>query len=156
MCCRTLNVRLTKARRSKSSGPGTVRPTTTGTRSPRMEVIVMSNSSLVNYTKLSPNHSGKRTHAIDRITPHCVVGQCSVENAGQCLCPYVPSGILQLWHRRRRACAAVCRRGQPSWCTSSNATDQRAVTIECASDTTAPYAFKDVVYQKLITLCVDI
>ena len=46
--------------------------------------------------------------------------------------------------------------GNRSWCTSSNANDQRAVTIECASDTTAPYAFKDVVYQKLITLCVDI
>ena len=43
-----------------------------------------------------------------------------------------------------------------SWCSSSSANDQRAVTIECASDTTEPYAFKDVVYQKLITLCVDI
>ena len=43
-----------------------------------------------------------------------------------------------------------------SWCSSSNANDQRAITIECASDTTEPYAFKDVVYQKLITLCVDI
>ena len=29
-------------------------------------------------------------------------------------------------------------------------------TTECASDTTEPYAFNDVVYQKLITLCVDI
>ena len=36
-----------------------------------------------------------------------------------------------------------------SWCSSSNANDQRAVTIECASDTTEPYAFKDVVYQTL-------
>lgn len=43
-----------------------------------------------------------------------------------------------------------------SWCSSSNANDQRAVTIECASDTTHPYAFKDVVYNKLIELCVDI
>lgn len=43
-----------------------------------------------------------------------------------------------------------------SWCSSSNANDQRAVTIECASDATTPYAFKDVVYQKLITLCIDI
>ena len=43
-----------------------------------------------------------------------------------------------------------------SWCSSSNANDQRAVTIECASDTSEPYAFRDVVYQKLITLCVDI
>ena len=42
----------------------------------------MSNSKLVNYKKLSPNHSGKRTHKIDRITPHCVVGQCSVETLG--------------------------------------------------------------------------
>lgn len=32
------------------------------------------NSPLVVYTKLSPNHSGQRTHLIDRITPHCVVG----------------------------------------------------------------------------------
>ena len=34
------------------------------------------NSGLVAYKKLSPNHSGLRTHSIDRITPHCVVGQC--------------------------------------------------------------------------------
>ena len=30
------------------------------------------------------------------------------------------------------------------------------MTIECASDSTEPYAFKDVVYQTLIKLCVDI
>ena len=42
----------------------------------------MSNSNLVDYVKLSPNHSGQRTMAIDRITPHCVVGQTSVENMG--------------------------------------------------------------------------
>ena len=45
----------------------------------------MSNSKLVNYTKLSPNHSGARTHSIDRITPHCVVGQCSVESSVETL-----------------------------------------------------------------------
>ena len=43
-----------------------------------------------------------------------------------------------------------------SWCSSSNANDQRAITIECASDTAEPYAFKGVVYQKLIELCTDI
>ena len=43
-----------------------------------------------------------------------------------------------------------------SWCSSSAANDQRAVTIECASDSKAPYAFKDVVYEKLIQLCTDI
>lgn len=42
---------------------------------------------LIWYTKLSPNHSGQRTHSIDRITPHCVVGQCSVETLGNIMYP---------------------------------------------------------------------
>lgn len=43
-----------------------------------------------------------------------------------------------------------------SWCSSNEANDQRAVTIECASDKTAPYAMNNKVYQSLINLCVDI
>ena len=43
-----------------------------------------------------------------------------------------------------------------SWCSSSGANDQRAITIECASDKTEPYAFNDAVYSKLVALCVDI
>ena len=42
----------------------------------------MSNSPLVVYTKLSPNHSGKRTKKIDTITIHCMAGNCSVEPCG--------------------------------------------------------------------------
>ena len=116
----------------------------------------MSNSSLVNYTKLSPNHSGKRTHAIDRITPHCVVGQCSVETLGNVFAPTSRQASCNYGIGVDGRVLLCVDEGNRSWCTSSNANDQRAVTIECASDTTAPYAFKDVVYQKLITLCVDI
>lgn len=43
-----------------------------------------------------------------------------------------------------------------SWCTSSNANDQRAVTIECASDMTDPYAMTQAVFNSLIELRVDI
>lgn len=43
-----------------------------------------------------------------------------------------------------------------SWCSSSGANDQRAVTIECASDKAEPYAFNSTVYNKLIELCADI
>ena len=43
-----------------------------------------------------------------------------------------------------------------SWCTSSNANDQRAVTIECASDKAEPYAMHQVVYERLVDLCEDI
>ena len=37
--------------------------------------MAYTNSKMVVCTKLSPNHSGLRTHSIDRISPHCVVGQ---------------------------------------------------------------------------------
>lgn len=118
--------------------------------------ITVSNSPLVNYTKLSPNHSGKRTHAIDRITPHCVVGQCSVETLGNVFLPTSKQASCNYGIGVDGRVLLCVDEGNRSWCSSSNANDQRAVTIECASDTTAPYAFKDVVYQKLIDLCVDI
>lgn len=114
-----------------------------------------SNSPLVCYTGLSPNHSGQRTHSIDRITPHCVVGQLSCET----ICACFPQG-------RNASCnygigsdgrISLCvEEKNRSWCSSSNANDQRAVTIECASDKTEPYAMTDAVYQSLIKLCVDI
>ena len=43
----------------------------------------MSNSPLVSYTKISPNKNSPRNKAVDRITPHCVVGQCTVERIGE-------------------------------------------------------------------------
>lgn len=114
------------------------------------------NSSLVSYTKLSPNHSGQRTHTIDRITPHCVVGQLSAETI--CACFMSPS--------RQASCnygigtdgkVSLCvEEKNRSWCSSSNANDQRAVTIECASDKTEPYAMNDKVYESLVALCTDI
>jgi hypothetical protein len=116
----------------------------------------MSNSSLVSYTKLSPNHSGARTHSIDRIAPHCVVGQLTVES----IC-----GIFTSTDRQASCNYAIgtdgkiglcVDEGNRSWCSSSDENDQRAVTIECASDKTSPYAFNDAVYRALISLCVDI
>lgn len=114
-----------------------------------------SNSPLVCYTGLSPNHSGQRTHRIDRITPHCVVGQLSCET----ICACFPKG-------RDASCnygigsdgriSLIVEEKNRSWCSSSGANDQRAITIECASDKTAPYAMNDAVYQSLIKLCVDI
>lgn len=114
------------------------------------------NSPLVSYTKLSPNHSGQRTHAIDRITPHCVVGQCSVETLGNIFYPSSRQASCNYGIGVDGRVGMYCEEKNRSWCSSSNANDQRAITIECASDTTAPYAFKDVVYNKLIELCVDI
>lgn len=121
----------------------------------KKEETKMSNSPLVSYTKLSPNHSGQRTHSIDRITPHCVVGQLSCET----ICDCFPAG-------REASCnygigtdgrISLCvEEKNRSWCSSSRENDQRAVTIECASDKNEPYTMNDKVYASLINLCVDI
>ncbi len=118
--------------------------------------MAYTNSSMVVCTKLSPNHSGQRTHSIDRITPHCVVGQCSVETLGDIFYPTSRQASCNYGIGADGRVGMYVEEKNRSWCSSSNANDQRAVTIECASDTTAPYAFKDVVYQTLIKLCVDI
>ena len=118
--------------------------------------MAYTNSPMVSYTKLSPNHSGQRTHSIDRITPHCVVGQCSVETLGNIFLPVSRQASSNYGIGPDGRVGMYVEEKNRSWCSSSNANDQRAVTIECASDTTEPYAFRDVVYQTLIKLCVDI
>ena len=125
-------------------------------RKRRMNNMAFTNSPLVSYTKLSPNHSGQRTHSIDRITPHCVVGQCSVETLGNIFLPTSKQASCNYGIGADGRIGMYVEEKNRSWCSSSNANDQRAVTIECASDTTEPYAFKDVVYQRLIELCTDI
>ena len=116
----------------------------------------MSNSPLVDYTLISPNQSGRRSHAIDRITPHCVVGQCSVETLGNIFAPTSRGASSNYGIGNDARVGMYVEECDRSWCTSSSANDDRAVTIECASDTFDPYAFKEIVFEKLIELCVDI
>ena len=121
-----------------------------------MNNMAYTNSPLVSYTKLSPNHSGQRTHSIDRITPHCVVGQCSVETLGNVFLPTSRQASSNYGIGVDGRVGMYVEEKNRSWCSSSAANDQRAITIECASDNTEPYAFKDVVYNRLIELCIDI
>ena len=116
----------------------------------------MSNSSLISYTKLSPNHSGKRTHSVDRITPHCVVGQLSCESICGCFTSTNRQASCNYGIGTDGRISLCVDEGNRSWCSSSNANDQRAITIECASDKTEPYAMTDAVYASLIDLCTDI
>ncbi len=118
--------------------------------------MAYTNSSMVAYTKLSPNNSGQRTHSIDRITPHCVVGQCTAEGLGDWFAKSSTQASSNYGIDKDGRVGMYVEEKNRSWCSSSNANDQRAITIECASDTSEPYAFKDVVYQTLIKLCVDI
>lgn len=113
------------------------------------------NSPLVDCVVKSPNHSGERIQSIDRISPHCVVGQLSAESIGGCFPPGREASCNYGIGKDGRVCLVVDEANR-SWCTSSSANDQRAITIECASDKKTPYKMNKKVYNKLIELCVDI
>lgn len=133
---------------AKTTGGGASNQNNGGTK--------MSNSSLVTCTVMSPNHSGARTHKIDRITPHCVVGQLSASAIGGCFTSPSRQASCNYGIGTEGGVCLIVDEANRSWCSSSGANDQRAVTIECASDKTAPYAFNNTVYNKLIDLCTDI
>lgn len=116
----------------------------------------MSNSKLVCYTKLSPNHSGKRTHSIDRITPHCVVGQLSCESICDCFASKNSQASCNYGIGFDGKISLCVDEDNRSWCSASKSNDQRSVTIECASTTFSPYAMNEAVYNSLVNLCVDI
>ena len=118
--------------------------------------MAYTNSPLVAYKKLSPNHSGQRTHAIDRISPHCVVGMCTAEGLGGWFAKPSTNASSNYGIDRDGRVGLYVEEKNRSWCTSSNANDQRAVTIECASGTKEPYEMNDAVYNTLIRLCTDI
>ena len=118
--------------------------------------MAYTNSKMVVYTKLSPNHSGQRTHSIDRISPHCVVGQVTAESLGNIFAKSSYKASSNYGIDKDGRVGLYVEEKNRSWCTSSNANDQRAVTIECASDTKSPYRMNDAVYETLIKLCTDI
>ena len=116
----------------------------------------MSNSALVSFTKISPNKTSPRNHKIDTVTVHCVVGQLSVETMGKMFeqPSYEASANYGIGSDGR--IGQFVKEEDRSWCSSNKENDHRAITIECASDKTHPYAVNDKVYASLINLLVDI
>lgn len=116
----------------------------------------MSNSSLVKYTKISPNKTKNRKHKIDTITIHCVVGQLSVETLGNIFSKKSKKSSCNYGIGSDGRIGMYVEEKDRSWCSSNAANDHRAITIECASDTKHPYKINGKVYKSLIELCTDI
>lgn len=116
----------------------------------------MSNSSLATYTRITKNKTSPRNHVIDTITIHCIVGQWTAKQGcdyfattdRQCSANYVvgKDGSIGL---------SVDEKDR-SWCSSNGTNDNRAITIEVASDTTHPYAVTAKAYAALLDLVTDI
>ena len=115
----------------------------------------MSNSPLVDYTRISPNKNSPRNHKIDTITIHCVVGQCTVETLGNIFAPTSRQASSNYGVGTDGKIGMYVEEKDRSWCSSNAANDNRAVTIEVASDTKHPYV-NDRAFAALLDLVTDI
>ncbi|WMJ23447.1 N-acetylmuramoyl-L-alanine amidase [Paludicola sp. MB14-C6] len=122
----------------------------------------MSNSPLVNYTRLSPNYGNpksgiNRTGKIKKITIHHMAGDASVETLGS------------IWAKSSRGASSNYGIGSDgrvgmyveeknrAWTSSSPDNDNQAITIEVANDEIGGnWHVSDKALTKLIDLCVDI
>lgn len=117
----------------------------------------MSNSSLVQYTKISPNSTNPRRKKIKKITIHHMAGPLSVETCGN---------IFARPERRASSNYAVGVDGRiamyveeknRAWTSSSSANDDEAITIEVANSAVGGnWPVSDAVLARTIDLCVDI
>lgn len=117
----------------------------------------MSNSSLVNYTKISPNRTSPRQHKIDTITIHHMAGNLSVQECGQVFASSAAQASANYGVDSKGRIGLYVSEADRSWASSSPANDHRAITIEVANSTFAPnWEVSDAAYKSLIKLLVDI
>lgn len=117
----------------------------------------MSNSSLVVYTKLSPNCNKPRNKKIDAIVVHHMAGNASVEVCGNLFANPARKASSNYGIGSDGRIALYCDEANRSWCSSSGAIDHRAITIEVANNGGAPdWHVSDKAFEALVALCTDI
>lgn len=116
----------------------------------------MSNSPLVNYTKISPNRTSPRNHKIDTITIHCMACDLSVERCGAVFAKRTRMASSNYGVGSDGRVGLYVEEKDRSWCSSNKANDHRAVTIEVACEPVAPYKVTDAAMAALIELVADI
>lgn len=117
----------------------------------------MGNSGLVDYVKISPNSTNPRNHKIDTITIHHMAGNLSVESCGEVFAPSSRQASSNYGIGSDGRVGLYVEEKNRSWCSSNQANDHRAVTIEVAnSSADGEWPVSEKAYAKLIDLCVDI
>ena len=119
--------------------------------------MAMSNSALVNYTRLSPNCDSPRNHAIDKITIHHMAGDLSVETCGNVFANPRYSASANYGIGSDGRVGLYVDEGDRAWASASPSNDNRAVNIEVANcESGGDWPVSSAAYNKLIELCVDI
>ncbi len=117
----------------------------------------MSNSKLVNYTRISPNSTNPRKEKIKKITIHHMAGNLSVEACGNVFASSSRDASSNYGIDSNGQVGMYVEEKNRSWCSSSASNDHQAVTIEVANNSGAPnWTVSDKALSKLIDLCTDI
>lgn len=117
----------------------------------------MSNSSLVNYTKISPNKSSRNGNSIRKITVHHMAGNLTVETCGNVFASSSRQASSNYGIGTDGRVGMYVEEKDRAWTSSNGANDRQAVTIEVANDSLAPnWTVSDTAWNKLVDLCVDI
>lgn len=118
----------------------------------------MSNSSLVNYTRISPNSNNPRKDKIKKITIHHMAGNLSVETCGSIFANSKRQASSNYGIGSDGRIAMYVEEKNRSWCSSNANNDHQAITIEVANDGGANtnWHVSDKALESLINLCVDI
>lgn len=118
----------------------------------------MSNSLLVNYTKISPNRTVNSARKIDTITIHCMAGDLSVESCGALFAKASRGASSNYGIGSDGRIGLYVEEKDRAWTSSNRANDMRAVTIEVANNGGASegWPISDAAYKSLINLLVDI
>lgn len=117
----------------------------------------MSNSSLVNYTQISPNKTILNNKVNKKITPHHAAGNVSVETMGNIFASPNTQVSANYGIGSDGRVALYVDEKDRAWTSSSADNDSQAITIEVANDSGAPnWHVSDKALSKLVDLCVDI
>lgn len=117
----------------------------------------MSNSSLVNYTKISPNKTVMTNKQNKKITIHHMAGNLTVETCGNVFAPTTRQASANYGIGTDGRVGMYVEEKDRAWTSSSSDNDSQAVTIEVANNSGEPnWTVSDTAYNKLIDLCVDI
>lgn len=117
----------------------------------------MSNSSLVDFIKISPNSTNPRNNKISKITIHHMAGDISVETCGNVFAPTSAEASANYGIDSDGRVGMYVEEKNRSWASSSQDNDHQSVTIEVANDGGEPnWHVSDKALNKLIELCVDI
>lgn len=118
--------------------------------------MTFTNSSLITYKNITSNKTTNRNHAIDTITIHCFVGQVTAKQG----CDYFKTTDREVSSNyvvgHDGSIGLSVDEKDRAWTSSNSANDHRAVTIEVACDSYAPYKVTNKAYNALINLVADI